>query len=138
MAIYNTRPLQSGVCVEMTLTAVYCGSGGVFVRSVTLSDQILELVVEVVEAIRAVEKSWLLKVLSPPWSSLLPSSILHIMFDPHIPTSVEDMTAIINKDITVVAGEDSFSILSNPASVPVGKRIALDVFARTRETFLGM
>ena len=64
MAIYNTRPLQSGVCVEMTLTAVYCGSGGVFVRSVTLSDQILELVVEVVEAIRAVEKSWLLATMS--------------------------------------------------------------------------
>ena len=84
-----------------------------------------------------VEKSYLLKVLSPPWSTLLPNSILHIMFDPHMPTSVEDMTAIINKDITVVAGEDSFSILSNPASVPIGKRIALDVFARTRESFLG-
>ena len=55
-----------------------------------------------------------------------------------MPTSVEDMTAIINKDITVVAGRDSFSILSNPANVPVGKRIALDVFAKTRETFLGM
>ena len=85
-----------------------------------------------------VEKSSLMNVLSPPWSSLLPSSILHIMFDPHMPTSVEDMTAIINKDITVVAGRDSFSILSNPANVPVGKRIALDVFARNRETFLGM
>ena len=92
----------------------------------------------VTSSLSLVEKSFLLRVLSPPWSSLLPSSILHIMFDPHIPTSVEDMTAIINKDITVVAGEDSFSILSNPASVPIGQRIALDVFARTRESFLGM
>ena len=98
----------------------------------------VETKLKLTSSLSVVEKSWLMKVLSPSWSSLLPSSILHIMFDPHIPTSVEDMTAIINKDITVVAGEDSFSILSNPASVPVGKRIALDVFARTRETFLGM
>ena len=93
---------------------------------------------KVTSSLSLVEKSSLLKVLSPPWSSLLPSSILHIMFDPHMPTSVEDMMAIINKDITVVEGKDSFSILSNPARVPVGKRIALDIFARTLDSFLGM
>ena len=98
----------------------------------------LERRLKVISSLSLVEKSFLMKILSPPWSSLLPRSLLHIMFDPHMPTSVEDMTAIINKDITVVAGEDSFSVLSNPARVPVGKRIALDVFARTRESFLGI
>ena len=33
------QALQNGAFVEMILTAVYCGSGGVFLRSVTLSDQ---------------------------------------------------------------------------------------------------
>ena len=84
-----------------------------------------------------VEKSFLLKVLSPPWSSLLPSSVLHIMFDPFMPTSEEDLVSIIRKDITVVAGPDSFSIFSNPLTVPVGSRICIDVFARTRESFIG-
>ena len=98
----------------------------------------LERRLKVISSLSLVEKSFLMKILSPPWSSLLPRSLLHIMFDPHMATSVEDMMAIMKKDITVVAGEDSFSILSNPARVPVGKRIALDVFARSRDSFLGM
>ena len=91
----------------------------------------------VTDSLSVVEKSFLLKLLSPPWSDLLPSSVLHIMFDPFLPTSVEDLRTIMTKDITVVAGDDSFSIFSNPASVPVGKRISIDVFARTRQTYLG-
>ena len=42
----------------------------------------------------------------------------------------------MEKKPTVVRGEDSFSVFSNPLDIPAGQRVGLDIFANSVETFL--
>ena len=49
---------------------------------------------------------------------------------------MEDIDYILSKSPTIVRGQDSFSVFSQPLEVPAGKRIGLDVFAKSAETFL--
>merc|ERR1712106_5770 len=82
------------------------------------------------------EENFLQKVLSPPWSTLLPNSFLHVNWDPYLPSTKEDVDYILSKRPTIVRDEDSFSIFSEPVSIPDGNRIGLDVYAGSAEKFL--
>ena len=76
------------------------------------------------------------KILTSPWSSLLPNSFLHVNWDPYCPSTKEDVDYILDKTPTIVKGVDSFSVFSNPVDIPAGKRIGLDIFANSVDTFL--
>jgi len=82
------------------------------------------------------EENFLQKVLSPPWSTLLPNSFLHVNWDPYLPSTKEDVDYILSKRPTIVRDEDSFSIFSAPVRIPDGNRIGLDVYAGSAEKFL--
>ena len=57
-------------------------------------------------------------------------------WDPYLPSTKEDIDYILSKRPTIVRGENSFSVFSNPVNIPAGKRIGLDVFANSAEEFL--
>jgi len=125
---------------DFSLQKKISNEGGSLVRlSAPLMNLKLDFVKNLEERktkLRVADDKFLYNVLVDPWKQLLHSSFLHVNWDPYYPTAEADIDYILSKKPTVVCDSNSFSIFSNPIVIPEGKRIGLDIFADSEESFL--